>query len=71
MVHSMERNMTKKPSKRILRGLRWVVMTAYADLEAVADEKGTGQFSGTSASEAAEAIEWLRLLLREAEGRAK
>ena len=54
-----------KPSKRVVRGLGWVLRTANADFEAVADEKGTGHFAGTSVKEAAEALEWIRQLINE------
>lgn len=54
----------RSPGKRVVRGLGWVLKTAHADWETVADEKGTGHFAGTSAKEAAEALEWLEELVR-------
>lgn len=56
----------KKPGKRVLRGLNWVSSQARANFEACQDEpKSTGQFSGTTPNEVAEALAWLDAVRRE------
>lgn len=57
----------KKPGKRQLRGLHWVTSQARANFESCQDEPAsTGQFSGTTPNEVADALAWLDDILRDA-----
>lgn len=55
-----------RPRKGIARGINWILERAGADFEAVQDERGTGQFEGTTKAEVVRAFNYLERLIRDA-----